>query len=497
MIRPEKRWAPFAVSLSGGAFLLYLLAPIFGLAQSDFTPPKLSNINIKSVTATSATVTWETDEEAESLINYGLDKNYGIARDPVANKKSHSIILEDLLPSTVYHLRAVSSDVGGNQAVSGDYTIITSGTKKIESIEKLPREEQANVERAIEAIEKIKTPEGLNAVAVAVSDTAKRILEAPRIIGTPHIDELGSDYAVISWGTDQESNSVVEIAAQDEYQPDAADPYVSKQGEPNERVSDHVIRVIGLRPGTLYHFRVSSEATLGLIGKSKDFTLTTKSILPIISTFRVLKAEEYSATLGWTTTVPSSGVIEFTNLKTKESRSAGTPNLATAHTVKLNDLKLGSKYQAILKVENAQGDKVISNPIQFTTVKDQAPPLISKVANESTLYPSAEAKVQTIVSWSTDEPAYCEFFYREGIAPGIEPTGLGENKEPKSAHVQVVVEFMPSTVYQYWVECKDLAGNKIKSENFVLFTPNKEKSIIDIILENFEGTFGWVKNIGK
>jgi hypothetical protein len=150
-----------------------------------------------------------------------------------------------------------------------------------------------------------------------------------------------------------------------------------------------------------------------------------------------------------------------------------------------------------LKAENALGDKVVSNPIQFTTVKDQAPPLISKVANESTLYPSAEAKVQTIVSWSTDEPSYCQFYFREGIAPGVEPTTLGENKEPKSAHVQVVVEFLPSTVYQYWVDCKDLAGNRVKSENFVLFTPNKEKSIIDIILENFEGTFGWVKNVGK
>jgi len=497
MIRPNERWVPFLVSLLGGGFLLFLLAPILGLAQSDFIPPKLSNIVIQSITSTSAVVTWATDEDAESLVNYGLDKNYGIARDPVANKKTHQIILSELLPSTVYHLRAVSSDVGGNQAVSGDYTIITKGTKKIENIEKLPREEQANVERAIEAIEKIKTPEGLNAVAVAVSDTAKKILEAPRIIGTPHVDEVGSDYAVISWGTDQESNSIVEFSSVDEYQPDAGDPYTYKQGEPNDRVEEHIVRIIGLRPGTLYHFRASSEAQLGLIGKSRDFTLTTKSILPTISTFRVIKAQEYSATLGWTTTVPASGVIEFTNLKTKESRSAGTPNLATAHTVKITDLKLGSKYQAILKVENALGDKVVSNPIQFTTVKDQSPPLISKVANESTLYPSAEAKVQTIVSWATDEPAYCQFYFREGIAPGVEPTSLGENKEPKSAHVQVVVEFLPSTVYQYWVECKDLAGNKVKSENFVLFTPNKEKSIIDIILENFEGTFGWVKNIGK
>jgi hypothetical protein len=146
---------------------------------------------------------------------------------------------------------------------------------------------------------------------------------------------------------------------------------------------------------------------------------------------------------------------------------------------------------------NSLGETVTSNQIYFSTVKDTSPPLISKVAQESTLYASADVKVQTIVSWQTDEKTYCQYFYREGLNPNVEPTGLGEEKDPRTDHVVVIVEFLPSTVYQFWVECKDVSGNKSKSENFVLFTPNKEKSIIDIILENFQGTFGWVNNIGK
>ena len=101
------------------------------------------------------------------------------------------------------------------------------------------------------------------------------------------------------------------------------------------------------------------------------------------------------------------------------------------------------------------------------------------------------------MSWTTDEEAYCQFFYREGLNPAVEPMGHGEEKEPRSDHVEVVTEFLPSTVYQFWVECRNEARNKTVSEKFVLFTPNKEKSIIDIIMENFSGTFGWVKNIGK
>ena len=59
----------------------------------------------------------------------------------------------------------------------------------------------------------------------------------------------------------------------------------------------------------------------------------------------------------------------------------------------------------------------------------------------------------------------------------------------------MIVGFASATVYQFWMFCHDEAGNESRSEDFVLITPVKEKSIIDIILENFEGTFGWVKNI--
>ena len=59
----------------------------------------------------------------------------------------------------------------------------------------------------------------------------------------------------------------------------------------------------------------------------------------------------------------------------------------------------------------------------------------------------------------------------------------------------MVVDFAPATVYQFYLTCIDEAGNEVKSENFVLFTPIQEKNIIDLILENFESTFGWVKNI--
>jgi hypothetical protein len=68
---------------------------------------------------------------------------------------------------------------------------------------------------------------------------------------------------------------------------------------------------------------------------------------------------------------------------------------------------------------------------------------------------------------------------------------------PLTKHTQVIVGFAPATVYKFWMKCHDEAGNESQSDDFVLITPIKEKNIIDIILENFQGTFGWVNNIGK
>lgn len=490
----DRKAVLFGVAAATGAFLL----PIVLLAQGDREPPKISGISIVGVTATSAVVTWSTDEDADSLVNFGLTKSYGIARDPLPDKKQHRVTLVELEPSTVYHLRVVSADPYGNQALSGDYILATKSEKPDQELEDLPQEERINVERAIDAVEELRTEEGLRAVSSAVQDRAREVLGAPEIIGNPRrIEDIGADYVVIAWGTNQKANSIVRYAREIDYRPNSSDPYTTEAGDRDVYVRDHKVRVTGLIPGTTYHFSVESETELGQSVTSNDDSFTTKAVLPSISGFRIVKVEENSATLSWRTNVPAAGTVEYTDTRTKQTRTAGSAVFASSQTVKISDLKLGTRYQVVVKAENALGEKIASNPLFFTTTRDTAAPLISKVSNESTLYPQAEAKVQTIVSWGTDEASFCQFFYREGLAPNIEPRGLGEEKEPRTNHVQVVTEFLPSTVYQFWVECKDHAGNKTKSENFVLFTPNKEKSIIDIILENFEGAFGWVKNIGK
>lgn len=458
-------------------------------------PPAISSVRVASSTDHSMTITWTTDKVSDSIVNFGKQPHYGIIRDPGANKQSHSITLDDLDASTIYHFRVSSTDELGNQAVSGDFVYTTSGFQTIQNINKVSSpEQQTLVGQAKDVISKITDPEALKLVQSEVTNQAQDLLRPPEVIGNPRAIDIKSTEAKIIWATSRDSNSIVRYAPS--YAWDGSN-YTQTIAQLDDTTKDHEVLITGLNPATEYHFQVESEDEFGLKGTSDDLTFTTKSPIPTIEDVQIIKIEENSATFAWSTDIPAAGAVVYTNTTTGEVRSEGSPEFLTTQTVRLSDLTLGATYVAIVKAENEQGEPSESEPITFTTVRDVEPPIISRVNNESTLYPGAETRIQTIVSWVTDEPAYCSLNYSQGLGGADSNVETAKNTEPALEHVRVVTEFLPATVYKFWVSCEDRSGNVAQSEDFVLFTPEKEKSIIDIILENFEGTFGWVKNIGK
>lgn len=93
----------------------------------DSSPPALSIIQASFVTATSAVVTWMTDEASDSQVDYGLTTGYGSQTSLDANRvTSHSIALSGLSASTAYHYRVKSKDAAGNPATSADQTFTTA-----------------------------------------------------------------------------------------------------------------------------------------------------------------------------------------------------------------------------------------------------------------------------------------------------------------------------------------------------------------------------------
>ncbi len=486
---------------------------VYGAA--DFDPPEISDVQITDVDENSVTITWTTDEDADSLVNYGLQEDYGIIHVPTVERTSHSITLDKLEEGRTYFFRVVSSDENGNQGISANYKVLTDGTPsagtesgegegeqtetettvQTETDSQTESKSQTDAKTAEEVIEQIKqitTPEQLEKIITETIQTVEGITKDLTIVGPPTVIAETTS-AVVKWTTDREASSEVVFSPTDGY---SDGQYLYSQASLAGNTTDHEVQLIGLEPYTEYHFQVRSKDTFGITGASRDFTFKTKASLPNIRNLRIVKVEENSATLAWDTSVPAKALIEFQDLTTGAQNSVGRPTLATTHQMQISDLTLGTRYVAFVLAENAGGDRVKSNPITFITVKDTAAPLISNVTNESTIFPGGESRIQTIIEWDTDEPSYCTMSYREGITGGVDPTVIkSESISYTEEHVEVIVEFAPATVYQFWLTCADESKNTVNSENYVLFTPIQEKNIIDIILENFESTFGWVKNV--
>lgn len=504
--------------------LVLVLWTVFpsGLYAADQEAPEITNVEVSEVTETSVTVTWETDEEADSTVNYGLQPDYGIVRVPIAERTTHSITLSDLEPGRVYYFRVVSADNDGNQGISADYRVQTSGTPQTgdgqgtgqataqgsgqgtQAGDGSNRDPESQVTtdtitdstatlRIIEQINEITNPQQLQEIVNETVKAIEGITEDLTIVGPPTVIPETTT-AVVRWTTDRAATSKVLFSPAKGFD---GVTYAYSQESTAGDTTDHEVQLIGLTAFTDYSFKVLSTDTYGITGESRNFTFQTKATMPEIRNLRVLKVEENAATLAWDTNVPTKALVEYQDQTTGDQQSVGRPTLATTHQMRLSDLTLGTRYVAFVTAENSGGDRVRSQPIQFITVRDIAPPIITNVTNESTLFPGGESRIQTIVGWDTDEPASCVMTYQEGVAGATESYTIEKERITyNTKHVEVIVDFAPATVYQFYLTCVDEVGNDIKSENYVLFTPIQEKNIIDLIIENFQSTFGWVKNIG-
>lgn len=92
---------------------------------ADTTPPTISNIVVTKLTTAEATITWATDENASSIVEFGLSTDYGASQEGEGNTTSHTVTISGLQESTTYNFIVKSTDAAGNQAVSEVQTLET------------------------------------------------------------------------------------------------------------------------------------------------------------------------------------------------------------------------------------------------------------------------------------------------------------------------------------------------------------------------------------
>jgi hypothetical protein len=97
--------------------------------EVDNTIPTVSSVSISLITTSAATITWSTDEGANSTMDYGTTPSLGTQTSDASFVTSHRIQLTGLSSGTTYYLNITGCDAVGNCAVSGVYSFISGQTK--------------------------------------------------------------------------------------------------------------------------------------------------------------------------------------------------------------------------------------------------------------------------------------------------------------------------------------------------------------------------------
>ncbi len=94
---------------------------------SDSALPIITSETAGSITSTSATITWNTNELANSSVKYGTSStSLGSLVNISTQQTSHSVVLSGLTASTTYYFNVTSCDAGGNCNTTGPFNFATT-----------------------------------------------------------------------------------------------------------------------------------------------------------------------------------------------------------------------------------------------------------------------------------------------------------------------------------------------------------------------------------
>jgi hypothetical protein len=292
---------------------------VYDTGGPDTTPPVLSGIQATGITSSAATISWTTDELADTQVDYGTTTAYGTSTTlNTSLVTSHSQGLSGLTANTLYHYRVKSRDGSGNLATSGDFTFTTA----------------TNV---------------------------------PPIISQVQASGITSSGATITWTTDKAADTQID------YGLTAA--YGSSTTLNTSLVTSHVQALNGLSASTLYHYRVKSRDGSGNLATSGDFTFTTSApdlTPPVISAVTASGITNASATITWTTDKTSDTQVDYGLTTAYGSSTMLNTSLVTSHSQTLSGLSANTLYHYRVKSRDGSGNLATSGDITFTTTA--APP---------------------------------------------------------------------------------------------------------------------------
>ena len=125
----------FAVTKTGD---VNINAVVPELPPEDVTLPEMFVPDVVDITDSSAGIIWITSKPMLCVINYGKTEDYGLVYQESIYTYVHEVLLDSLLPNTVYHFNIRCVDEIGNEIITPDYTFKTLALPLPASEEEIP-----------------------------------------------------------------------------------------------------------------------------------------------------------------------------------------------------------------------------------------------------------------------------------------------------------------------------------------------------------------------
>jgi hypothetical protein len=407
------------------------------------TPPSyLSKPQTSDVKSSSARVSWTTDRASNSIVKYGKTQtSLSASSGQLDSVLNHVVNLLGLEPSTTYYYQAQSLD----------------------------NERDYATEEASSELQSFTT------------------LASPAISNV-NVSNISLSSADVTWETTTLAVSSLNYGNNSNLDKKLDDVSGSN-------TTKHSVKISDLSHSTRYSFRIS--------GTDADNNELTSDLyyfetlpMPKVENLKLDLVKDQSrpkVKVSWNTNVATSSIVKYSG-GDESPREEAKAKLVTEHEVMIENLSDETNYKISVSGMDSIGNLTAETSSTILTPQDSRPPQISDIAIEtSNVGLNRQDKAQVVVSWKTDEPASSRVEYGVGLSGDNFEKQTSEDVNLSTNHVVIISDLEPTSPYHLKVTSKDKAGNLTKSDDQAVVSSEVPKSVLRVLLNALESTFGWIK----
>ncbi len=392
---------------------------------------------IVNVTHQSAIIRWQTDEPADSLIQFGeSSETMDLDEIRVALTSQHNLTMTGLQADTRYFFQVSSTDAAGNTAVYPE--VLKFNTK------------------------------------VLGQQTA------PLIIEEPTVERITDRSISVSWQTDTATDSWL----------DCTDGSAKKRlASGNSQVKKHLLTLVGLTPSETYQCQVISSNPAGhqkisavlmaknsfsgskLVSKNATEEITTAAEPDLFAPeFLVMpsaiESNENSLVIGWENDELSSALVKYQEVGEEDILHTGLLEQSKAHRIILVGLKALTQYEIWVTSQDDMGNQRVSESLLAMTAFSH-----SQQALEFVLSPRVEKdELGYWLKWSSNRLSFSQLQYGFSVE---KMTNAVANEAPSYEHQILLAHLDNNRDYFGQVEVTDITGEKLQSASFTIINHGK------------------------